>query len=174
MEFLCQRDISWFKERVFFEMEGIVVKNLFRHFKKGEWRWSSEYIEDRRRIRNLGEQIWRDEHRRRGGGPRGRTWNGKRLCRSTHCRANYHLVGRGRTNRQDVHQSTTRRRCHSYHTTHSHSISFDLHHASHFQYYRRTNPCHLSRHLLHIQNLLLLWPHIPSQLRIQKSLLDVF
>ena len=33
-------------------MEGIAV--LFRHFKKGDWRWSSEYIEDRRGIRNLG------------------------------------------------------------------------------------------------------------------------
>ena len=24
MKYLCQRDVSWFKERVFFEMEGIV------------------------------------------------------------------------------------------------------------------------------------------------------
>ena len=34
IEYFCQRDVSWFEERVFFEVEGIAF--LFRHFKKGD------------------------------------------------------------------------------------------------------------------------------------------
>ena len=34
IEYFCQRDVSWFKERVFFEVEGIVVKKTISTFQK--------------------------------------------------------------------------------------------------------------------------------------------